>query len=48
MKNLESLFETYNIKRYEEYGKKDFHDICEQCEYEALGKGFFSRAFRVN
>lgn len=48
MKNPESIFQNYQIKSYDDYGKKNFHEVCKKCSYEFLGKGFFSRAFKID
>jgi hypothetical protein len=47
MTPLELLFRSYQIHSLDECESKNFGEICEQHEYDFLGKGFFSRAFRV-
>lgn len=44
---LQQLFEKYQIQNYTDYDTKDFREVCEKCSYTFLGKGFFSRAFKV-
>lgn len=48
MNKTETLFRKYQITSLSDYGKKDFHTVCKKCEYELLGKGFFSRAFKIH
>lgn len=38
MKKLKSIFEQYHIKKYDEYGKKNFYEVCSAEECEFLGK----------
>lgn len=48
MNKTETLFRKYQITSLSDYGKKDFHTVCKKCEYDLLGKGFFSRAFKIH
>lgn len=47
MASLESLFQSYQIHTIEECETKNFAEICHEHTCVFLGKGFFSRAFRV-
>lgn len=48
MNKTETLFQKYQITGLSDYGKKDFHTVCKKCNYDLLGKGFFSRAFKIH
>ena len=47
MSNFETLFQSYHISRYEDFGARDFSEFTEKYSHVLLGKGFFSRAFRI-
>lgn len=47
MKNIETLFQKYQITCVGDYGKKNFHTVCKDIPREFLGKWFFSRAYRI-
>lgn len=47
MATLESFFRSHHIKCIEECETVDFREICEKRNCTLLGRGFFSRAFRL-
>jgi len=48
MPHTESLFQKYQITSLEDYGKKNFHNVCLKTPSTFLWKGFFSRAFKID
>ena len=47
MDTLETLFQSHQIHSLRECETKNFAQICKHYECDFLGKGFFSRAFRL-